>query len=127
MNSPSFLNDVITDALVGRIRLRTQLDSNKDYVHIDDVCSVLPRIALLGRERIYNVARGTSVSNRSISSILARETGCSVEVVPEAAIIQRPLVDITRLTRDFAFVSLSLEQELPKLVRLAAARTVSAV
>jgi nucleoside-diphosphate-sugar epimerase len=126
MNSPSFLTDVITAALAGHVRLWTHLDSNKDYVHIDDVCSVLPRIALLGRERIYNVASGTSMSNRSITSILARETGCSVDVVPAAPIIRKPLVDTTRLIRDFAFLPLSLEQELPKLVRVAA-RTASAV
>lgn len=119
MTSHSFLTELITSAHEGRICLRTNLDSEKDYIHIEDVCDLLPSISLSGKNRLYNVASGENVSHRRILDILARETGCSVEVDPAAPTVCTPRIDVGRVTDEFDFTPRPLEHELAAVVRTA--------
>lgn len=48
-DSPNFLPSLVREARQGKVQLRTALASSKDYIHIDDVVGLLPRIALHGR------------------------------------------------------------------------------
>lgn len=91
------------EAQAGRIVLRTAPDSAKDYVHIDDVVELLPRIALAGRERIYNVASGQLVRHQQWLDALQARTGCRVELTPSARRQSFPPVDIARIRDEFGF------------------------
>lgn len=116
-SSDNFLPSLIRAAVVdGRIILGTALDSAKDYVHIDDVVSVLPKIALAGKQRVYNVASGRNISNRELVEIIRELTGCAAEVAGDAGHVSFPPIQVTRLRQEFGFSSTMLPDRLGELV-----------
>jgi nucleoside-diphosphate-sugar epimerase len=114
-----FLSLVVRSALQGgRVVLRTTLDSQRDFVSIDDVVRILPRIAQSGRRRVYNVASGRNTSNASVMSALRRETGCAVEVEDGADTFSYPPVDIGRIREELGFApSASIVTRMGEVVR----------
>jgi nucleoside-diphosphate-sugar epimerase len=113
----NFLADITAAALErGEVRLRTTLDSAKDYLSLEDALAILPRIAASGRERLYNLASGENVSNGAIAAALERETGCRVEVAADAARIAFPPIDIERVRREFGFAPARLTDRFPAFV-----------
>jgi nucleoside-diphosphate-sugar epimerase len=114
--SPAFLSQVIGDALAGHIRLRSDPSSVRDFIHIDDVVDLLPRISMEGREGTYNVASGVNIANRDIVSLLAKLTGCKVSVEPNAPERLLPVVDTRRIRSEFAFTPRNVLDALPALV-----------
>jgi nucleoside-diphosphate-sugar epimerase len=100
----SFLAGVVRAATQRRhVELETSLDSERDFVHIADVASLLPEIAVRGRERLYNVASGRSTTNAEIAAALVAATGCTVSVIPNAPRSVYPPIDLQRARREFAF------------------------
>ena len=57
----------------------------RDYVHLPDVVDALIRIALHGRQAVYNVASGHNVSNAALFAYLQRRWGCRVRALQSAA------------------------------------------
>ncbi len=102
--SENFVPTLMREAERGTIMLRTALESAKDYIHIDDVIAMLPRIAATGRQRLYNLASGRKISHREWTYWLSARTGCTVEVIPNAPRIDFPAIDIGRLAKEFGFV-----------------------
>ena len=101
--SANFLHSLMREAYEGRIVLQTALDSVKDYIHIDDVVDLLLCISKNGRNRIYNVASGVQTTHQQWTDHLAKQTGCSIEVVtgaPTSSFIQ---IDISRICSEFNF------------------------
>jgi nucleoside-diphosphate-sugar epimerase len=98
-----FVSALKREARHGRIVLRSAPDSAKDYVHLDDVVELLPRIALAGRHRLYNVAGGRNLSHRQWLDALQVQTGCAVELAPGAPCHVFPPVDIGRIRDEFGF------------------------
>jgi nucleoside-diphosphate-sugar epimerase len=116
----TFLGEIVESAVKrGEVVLRDHLDSEKDYVHVDDVVSAVGRIADGGRERVYNVAGGVNVSNRALLDVLQHETGCRVESSPDAPLRRFPPIDIARIRAEFGFSPRSVVADLPELVRSA--------
>ncbi|MCA0399615.1 MAG: SDR family oxidoreductase [Proteobacteria bacterium] len=101
--SENFLPSLLREAKSGGILLRSALTSAKDYIHIDDVVAMLPRIAESGRYRLYNLASGQKISHREWTYWISARTGCSVAVMPNAPVLDFPVIDITRLREEFAF------------------------
>jgi nucleoside-diphosphate-sugar epimerase len=101
--SANFLASLLREARTGRIVLRTAADSAKDYIHIDDVVQLLPRIATCGRERIYNVASGIQITHSQWADLLAVHTGCTVRVAPGAKAVSFIPIDIGRIQTEFDF------------------------
>src|SRR5205823_12336502 len=59
----SLIPGLIKDAILrGKIRLTISQQSSKDYLDVADVLEILPRIAIEGRHRCYNVASGYNVT-----------------------------------------------------------------
>jgi len=117
-HSGNFLTSLIRQAIQSdHITLQSTLDSVKDYVSLTDVAAVLPRIAIAGNERIYNVASGCNVSNGQIAKQLSMLTGCKVEVMPGSPLISFPVIDTGRIRTEFSFAARSLLDDLPKLVK----------
>jgi nucleoside-diphosphate-sugar epimerase len=78
-------------------------DSVKDYVLLDDVVSLLPKIATNGRERVYNIASGVNISTLEIADLLKDTTGCSVEFLDSESCRKPMVVDISRIQNEFGF------------------------
>lgn len=115
--SQNFLTSVIKDAVEKkRVLLRTSMASEKDYINIEDVIRLLPRIALLGRQQIYNLASGVNTTNAELMNIIEGVTGCSVEVEADAPVISFPRISIDRITEEFEFSPSLIQASLADLV-----------
>src|SRR5262249_46490449 len=57
----------------GKMRLTISPQSSRDYIAIDDVLELLPRIALDGKCRCYNLASGRNVNLGEIVGVIERE------------------------------------------------------
>lgn len=112
-DSANFLPTLLREARAGRIVLHTSLASAKDYIHIDDVAELLPRITLEGRARLYNVASGTQTSHAQWIEQLVARTGCRVEVSPDAATTTFAPIDISRIRDEFGFAARPVFSALP--------------
>jgi nucleoside-diphosphate-sugar epimerase len=103
-SSQNFLSSVIHDAVTRRhVRLRTSEESEKDYIHIDDVVDGLIRLATEGRDAIYNLASGRNVTNRELMNCISEFTGCTVAFEDGAPTIKYPTIDIHRMRDEFGF------------------------
>lgn len=103
VDSANFVPSLQRDARIGKIVLQTALDSAKDYIHLDDVVELLPRIAVQGRERIYNVASGVQITHAQWVERLAALTGCTVNVAPEAPTVLFAPIDTQRIRAEFNY------------------------
>lgn len=102
-DSVNFVPSLVREARSGRIVLQTAADSAKDYIHIDDVVELLPRIAASGLQRLYNVASGVQTTHAQWTAQLAARTGCAVEVAPGAITVRFIPIDIGRIRAEFDF------------------------
>ena len=102
-NSSNFLPSLLRDARAGNITLCTDLASAKDYIHIDDVLHLLPRIALQGQQSMYNVASGQQVTHRQWVDHLVAVTGCTVQVLANAPVARCEPVDVARIRAEFDY------------------------
>lgn len=94
----NFLPSIIAEAIgTGRVLLRSALDSAKDYLSIHDCLGSLVAIAERGTERLYNVASGINVTHAQITTVLARETGAAIDVVPRAPAVVFPVIVVGRI------------------------------
>jgi nucleoside-diphosphate-sugar epimerase len=113
----AFLSIVLREAVeVGRVMLESSLESARDFVAVTDAVAVLMRIALEGRERVYNVASGARVTNLELTRALAGLTGCDVVVRPGAPCHEQPVVDTSRIRGEFGFSPARLLDDLPVLL-----------
>lgn len=116
-SSNNFLTSVIRDAVLTRkVKLETSLKSEKDYILVEDVVEILPKIAVGGRCQIYNVASGKNVTNRELLERLADLTGCDVDVKRDAPTVKFPLVNVDRAKLEFDFNPQPLLMRLPDVV-----------
>ena len=117
--SRGFLSSIVTEAVQkGRVVLTSSLDSERDYVSIDDVLDLIFQISTAGRHRVYNVASGTNVSNRDIVGRLAELTGCGVEVAAGAPTVRFPQISTGRIADEFGFKPKDVLEDLGDLVKL---------
>lgn len=121
-DSDNFLFALIREALSGRIELKSDLGSAKDYILLKDVLAVLPQIAASGRDRIYNVGSGVNLRHEEITERLIALTSCSLSVSPRALRFKFPTIDVTRLRLEFDFRPSSVIDALPTLVATYASR-----
>ncbi|HJV75263.1 MAG TPA: SDR family oxidoreductase [Noviherbaspirillum sp.] len=115
-DSQNFLSQLIREALSGRIELQSDPASAKDYILLDDVVALLSRIAVEGKEWLYNVGSGINVSHRDIVARLAELTGCEVTTRPGAPRIDFPVIDVTRIWSEFGFSAAPVLESLPRLI-----------
>jgi nucleoside-diphosphate-sugar epimerase len=111
----TFVADVLRDARRGTVRFGLAADSEKDYVALDDVVALLPRIALHGRERLYNVAAGRNLRIADLAAALER-IGVRCEFAPGGPVVRFPPVAIDRAVAEFGFHPQQLLDNLPALL-----------
>jgi len=129
----TFLGQILHEGRrTGGVLFRQGPDSEKDYVGLGRVVSVLPRIAVAGRHRIYNVAAGHNVSHRAIAETLCDALGWRTDFAPDAPTMRFPPIEITRLNdefgaalsdplRDLSTIALGQEAPCSRSTRLAVA------
>jgi nucleoside-diphosphate-sugar epimerase len=61
--SGNLVADLLRQARLGKMVLRSDPNSAKDYIHVDDVVNWLPEIALRGSHLTYNVASGIQTTH----------------------------------------------------------------
>jgi len=99
-----FLPSIIRDAITkNKIKVFTSLSSKKDYVYIDDVLELIPKIGLSGKNKIYNVASGKNIESGKLINKISEITGCDVEVSPESKEYSFPETSISRIKEEFDF------------------------
>jgi nucleoside-diphosphate-sugar epimerase len=104
LTSDNFLPSIIRDAILNKkIVLRTSLDSEKDYISVDDVVDLLIKISQGCRGNIYNIASGVNVSNAELLEKICGLTGCSLEVLPNARRRKFPRISIRKIEEEFHF------------------------
>lgn len=100
-DSENFLPSLMREAKTGQIRLRSAMESAKDYIHIDDAVAVLAALAKGPSQGIYNVASGVRTPHSEWIEAIAATTGAHVSIEPDAPRILFPPIDITRIRTEF--------------------------
>lgn len=104
----NFLGSVIRDAISKRqVELHSAPGSAKDYIHIGDVVRALALIAINGRDRIYNVASGDTVSHEQLLERLSEITGCTWSTAADSPYVGFPRITTERIAAAFAGAGLS--------------------
>lgn len=115
--SNNFLCSILKDAVEKKeITLKSALKSEKDYINITDVVNILPKIAVSGSHRLYNIASGVNVSNKTLIELATKATGCKVSVVKGATSIKFPTIDIEKAKTEFAFSPTLLQHDFDNLI-----------
>lgn len=116
-NSSDFLSALIGDAVEkGLVFLNTGSSSEKDYVSVEDVVAVLPKIALSGQKQLYNLASGKNVSHRQILDEIQKITACEIKMTEAAENTIFPEISITRIQNEFNFSPSLLIPSLKSLI-----------
>lgn len=115
--SVTFLGAVMNELLTkGRVEIREAPLSSKDYISIEDVCVLLAKIALGGKEQIYNIACGTPTSHQEIADQLTKLTNNPVTFAKNGQRRSFPVIDATRIINEFAIQPKSLITQLASLL-----------
>lgn len=88
--------------LTGEMNLWITPESAKDYVAIDDVAGILPRISESGRHRLYNVAGGKNITTASIVECIEAVTRARANWRKGETVIF-PSISIDRVQKEFQF------------------------
>ncbi len=103
-NGNSLIPTLIKDALLrGRMNLTISPQSSRDYIAVEDVVDILPRIAVDGKRRCYNVASGVNVRLAEIVRSVAGEFASECDWRENAPTILFPVIDTTRARTEFFF------------------------
>lgn len=87
----------------GRLHLQSHWDSAKDYIALEDVVELLPRIAQAGAQRLYNLASGVNLTHRDVAHALAGRAGWTVTCEGQRAPMEFPPIDIEGIRAEFGF------------------------
>lgn len=105
----TFFDSIESDAIENKhVVLQTALSSEKDYLAVNDLVQILPRIALFGKRPIYNVASGVNITHASLVEAVQQFTGCTYEIAPGAPEVRYPKISIERLQSEFNFKPTSI-------------------
>jgi nucleoside-diphosphate-sugar epimerase len=100
----SLLPTLIRDAMLrGRMRLTTSPQSSRDYIAVEDVLDILPRIALGGKQRCYNLGSGVNVRLAEIVRVIGDEFQSQCDWQPNASTVDFPVIDTSRIQTEFSF------------------------
>jgi nucleoside-diphosphate-sugar epimerase len=99
----SFIPVLIRNAFrTGEMKLWIARDSAKDYIAIEDIVSILPRISESGQCRLYNVASGKNITAASIVACIEAITGAKARWHKGQTVIF-PAISIDRVQKEFHF------------------------
>jgi len=118
LETPGFLSETVRQAAVSReLELDTAPDVGRDYVHLDDVCAVLPELGRRGTRPVYNVASGVNLTNAELFDLLEEHAGCRVRASRPATGRVLPAVSIAALVEDLGVRPAPPQARLPAIIR----------
>ncbi|SFD60278.1 Nucleoside-diphosphate-sugar epimerase [Paenibacillus catalpae] len=102
--SSNFIYSVMKD-IVGRgsVTLESTLDSEKDYIRIEDVIDALIQIAIKGKHFIYNVASGVNLTHQQLFDAWSEVREFELTLSPSAARFAFEPITIKRIQEEFGF------------------------
>ena len=117
--SESFVSQLISEAVMGKIHLRSALSSTKDYLLIDDAINALAALATHGETGIYNVASGKNISTAEILDALSTRFEFEVDMAAPVTEFTFPVIDVERICKLLSWQPQSVtswvkEAQLPK-------------
>lgn len=114
MGQDNFLASVLIEAKAGKVTFRTSPKSSKDYISVDDVVELLPKVATSPLKGTLNLASGVNVSNQEIANIL-EASGVQVSFLDDAPVWNFPEINITRLCEEVGKPYRTAKSEFPEL------------
>ncbi|MFN9281535.1 MAG: NAD-dependent epimerase/dehydratase family protein [Rubrivivax sp.] len=111
--SGNFVASLMREAASGRIHLRSDPDSAKDYINVEDVVEWLPRIALDGGYKTYNLASGVQISHRHWANWMVRQLGGTWSSAPGSPKHMFAPVDVRRLQSEFGVCARPADEWIP--------------
>jgi nucleoside-diphosphate-sugar epimerase len=115
--SQNFLSTILTDAILkGSVTVQTAPDAEKDYVSVQDVVDGLIKIALTGKQSIYNLASGINVSTYQLTKKISELTHCRIVFDPTAARISFPPINVDRMRSEFGYRPANVLDDLDELI-----------
>jgi nucleoside-diphosphate-sugar epimerase len=120
---PSFdsglmLSDFLRQAAsTGKIAVRSSSDSEKDHVGVDDVVDATLKIALGGRERVYNIAAGRNTRQGDLLDRIRSASGCELSVDARSGAVRFAPIAVERMRNEFAFAPRDVLSDIPELWR----------
>jgi nucleoside-diphosphate-sugar epimerase len=104
--SNNFLYSIINDVKKNsNLELQQSLVSSKDYIYIDDAVDVIMKIALEGKDVIYNVASGVNTSNEEILNELQKHFLFTYTVAQNPFSIIFPTISNQKIFQEFKYNS----------------------
>lgn len=117
-SSENFLADIIRKIYTdGKFTLYSSLSSAKDYLFIDDAVDLLIKIAVNGKENIYNVASGHNISNEEIIAELKKNMHFSYSIAQNASEMRFPKISVKKISDEFNFKPTSVLQQISTLLK----------
>jgi nucleoside-diphosphate-sugar epimerase len=114
--SQNFLSDVLRQAAKeGRVTFHTSPKSQKDYIALSDVVTLLLCIAESGRDLVYNVASGTPTSHQQIADVLANQCQIRCDFEASSPTIHNVPISVERVRGEFGFTPRNVLADLPAL------------
>ena len=115
--SQNFLFELIRSACdLGQIKLRTALNSAKDYLMLEDVLELLPKLATSGQHACYNIGSGRNLSHSEILETIVGCTGARWSVAENSPTASSKPIDIGKLQAEFGYNPRSVLEYLPGLI-----------
>jgi nucleoside-diphosphate-sugar epimerase len=119
LDSNNFLAHILRDALAKKvITLESSMDSEKDYINVENVVDLLLEIAEKGSRKVYNIASGMNISNQALVEKIISLTGCSLVIKPDAKTVRFPPISIDSIQLEFNYKPSNLLTDMEELVRL---------
>lgn len=104
--SNNFLYSIINDVKKNsNLELQQSLVSSKDYIYIDDAVDVIMKIALEGKDVIYNVASGVNTTNEEILNELQKHFLFTYTVAQNPFSIIFPTISNQKISQEFKYNS----------------------
>jgi nucleoside-diphosphate-sugar epimerase len=116
--SDSFLADVLKKITAARsVSFSLLPASAKDYIHIEDVVRLLVKIAVDGKDTIYNLASGFNTSNEAIIENLSKHFSFSVDLSQAKKAVIFPLLNIEKIKKEFNYSPGNIITFIPHLIK----------
>ena len=113
-----FIPSLIKEAVeTGKIVLHSTLDSEKDYMYIDDLVELIPKIIFSDKFQIYNIASGYNIPSKEIINEIIRLTNCELEIARDAKKFSSRQINIDRIKNEFNFVPVRITDKIEELVK----------
>jgi nucleoside-diphosphate-sugar epimerase len=111
---PSLIKEAVT---AGKIVLHSTLDSEKDYVYIDDLVELIPKIISSTKFQLYNIASGYNISSSKIINEIIRLTDCKLEIASNAKKFSSGQINIDRIKTEFNFVPINIIEKIENIIK----------